>query len=63
MTGGSRSPGGPVSFSEKQVEVAAKAWLEWQFDGQTWEKASPAMKNKFLEGARVILSAVSETPE
>jgi hypothetical protein len=54
MTGG---PVVPTLFSDKQVEAAAKAWLEWQFDGQKWETASDSMKAKFLDGARVILSA------
>lgn len=49
-------------FSDKQIEAAAKAWLEWQFKDQLWENASPAMKKKFLEGAQVILKAVEKTP-
>ena len=54
MTG---SPVVPIPFSDKQVEAAAKAWLEWQFDGQKWETASASMKAKFMAGARVILTA------
>ena len=62
MTGGNRSPAKPAMFSDKQIEAAAKAWLEWQFESQKWETASPAMKKKFLEGAQVILKAVEKTP-
>ena len=56
MTGGST----PSMFSDKQIEAAAKAWLEWQFQGQEWETASAAMKKKFREGARIILCAASD---
>lgn len=56
MTGG---PVVPILFSDKQVEAAAKAWLEWQFDGQKWETASASMRAKFLAGARVILVAAT----
>ncbi len=47
-------------FSDKQIEAAAKAWLEWQFEGQKWKNASPAMRKRFLEGAKIILGAAEE---
>ena len=62
MKRGHQSPIMLTGLSEKQVRAAAKAWLEWQFGGQRWEDASPAMKERFLEGARVILDAVNKTP-
>ena len=44
-----------LGVENHHVEAAAKAWMEWQFPGRTWETASPGMRAKFIEGARVIL--------
>lgn len=45
--------------SDRQVEAAARAWLEWQFPGRSFDAAGSSMKSKFREGARVVLMAAS----
>jgi len=40
-----------------EVEAAARAWMTWQFPGRDWEGAVESMKQKFREGARVVLRA------
>lgn len=45
------------TFTEEQVEAAARAWMTWQFPGRSWEDAVPAMKEKFRDGARRALMA------
>ena len=50
-------PGKTDEPTEEQVEAAAKAWLTWQFPNRDWDTAVDAMKDKFREGARVILLA------
>jgi hypothetical protein len=41
----------------EQVEAAAKAWMAWQFPGREWETAVESMREKFREGALVVLRA------
>jgi hypothetical protein len=45
--------------SEPQIEAAAKAWMAWQFPGRAWDDAVPAMKAKFMDGARRALRAAA----
>lgn len=42
---------------EANIENAAKAWMEWQFPLWQWENASSSMKDKFRDGAKVVLAA------
>jgi len=43
--------------TEVEIEAAARAWLDWQFPGRYWNTATQAMKDKFREGAKVVLQA------
>lgn len=45
---------------DAQIEAAAKAWMTWQFKKASWDSASPAMKDKFREGARLVLLAAAK---
>ena len=51
------------TFTDEQVEAAAKAWMTWQFPGRRWEDAVPSMKAKFREGARKALVAAVSVDE
>lgn len=46
-----------IHFSPAQIQAAAKAWLEWQFKGRKWEEATDSMREKFIEGTIIVLSA------
>jgi hypothetical protein len=47
-------------FNELEVEEAAKAWLKWQFgDSIKWKDASAEMKEKLLEGSKIVLEAAA----
>jgi len=48
-----------IEPSEEQVEIAAKAWMAWQFPNRDWDEAVPAMKDMFKAGARRALTAVA----
>ena len=45
--------------SEEEVEAAARAWLSWQFPGRDWDTAVDAMREKFRDGARIVLRAAA----
>lgn len=45
--------------TDEQIDAAAKAWLEWQFPGRKWDRASEQMKNAFRDGARRAIIAAS----
>jgi len=45
--------------SEAEIEAAAKAWLSWQFPGRDWDTAVDVMKDRFRDGARVVLRAAA----
>lgn len=47
------------NISSDEIEAAAKAWLTWQFNGKSWETATPQLQEKFREGARIVLSAAA----
>lgn len=47
------------TITNDEVEAAAKAWLTWQFQGRTWETATPQLQDKMREGARVVLAAAA----
>jgi hypothetical protein len=48
------------SVSHREVEAAAKAYLEWQFPERTWESSPPKFRDVFMEGAAVILRAAAK---
>ncbi len=46
-----------VLVTNAQVASAAKAYMEWQFPGKEWETASLSLQSRFMEGARIALTA------
>jgi len=45
--------------TETEVEAAARAWLSWQFPGREWDTAVESMRNRFRDGAKVVLRAAA----
>ena len=45
--------------TERQIEAAARAWMAWQFPGRAWDDAVPELRDKFREGARLVLQAAA----
>lgn len=56
---GDQAIGQSRGLTERQIDAAAKAWMEWQFPGRSWDDAVPEMRAKFREGARCALTAAA----
>ena len=48
--------------SPAHIEAAARAWMIFQFPTHKWETASVVLKNKFREGAKIMLMAAANAP-
>lgn len=46
-----------IDITEYHVELAARAWMNWQFPDRKWDDAVPEIKKVFIEGAYNALVA------
>lgn len=47
---------------KRQIEAAAKTWVEWQFESVKWEDLEEKTKKKFREAAKKILDSAMNIP-